>query len=571
MKNKVTERTIAIISGICASLILALSACGGSGGNALRDTTWELASLSGSDLLPGTTIKIEFAAAELSGTGGCNHYGGSYQVSGDSLSVSGLFATEMGCMEPAGVLDQESEYLAALGAADSYKIAGDRLEIYDQAGTPALIFVKPGASATPSVEATPVQSGELEKVERLAPIDQVEIQVDLSLPPQYSAFVASGLPNGCSEFDRLEMTAEGHTFLITIYNLETLGIPCTERYGTVEHNVALGSDLESGTIYTIQVNDVTETFTTQEGALPPDEDPTPTPEPTPIPEPPAGWRSYQDSATGVTVQIPESWVVTQILPNESAILQSYPEDKYIGGEGREAGDTKCDLTIRPAGIDLAGHMDERRSSPTITIVSEEEIVLNSGLPGIRLEVESMGPSVSLVTEVDERVIVLTCFGELAPFDEIAVTVTGSPVAEFPADFKPYLDATAGVMVHMPEGWIVTQIQPGQFAILQSYPEDKYVGGEAREPGDTKCDLTIRPADVDMAGHMDVLRSNPELNIISDQEIVLRSGQPGFRVEVESMGLSVSLITEVNERVVVLTCFGELARFDEIASTISAIQ
>jgi hypothetical protein len=37
----------------------------------------------------------------------------------------------------------------------------------------------------------------------------------------------------------------------------------------------------------------------------------------------------------------------------------------------------------------------------------------------------MGRSLSLVTEISERAVVLTCFGELAPFDEIAVTLGSS--------------------------------------------------------------------------------------------------------------------------------------------------
>jgi hypothetical protein len=37
----------------------------------------------------------------------------------------------------------------------------------------------------------------------------------------------------------------------------------------------------------------------------------------------------------------------------------------------------------------------------------------------------MGRSLSLVTEINERAVVLTCFGELAPFDEIAVTLGAS--------------------------------------------------------------------------------------------------------------------------------------------------
>jgi hypothetical protein len=37
----------------------------------------------------------------------------------------------------------------------------------------------------------------------------------------------------------------------------------------------------------------------------------------------------------------------------------------------------------------------------------------------------MGRSLSLITEVNGRAVVLTCFGELAPFDEIAVTLGAS--------------------------------------------------------------------------------------------------------------------------------------------------
>ena len=140
-------------------------------------------------------------------------------------------------------------------------------------------------------------------------------------------------------------------------------------------------------------------------------------------EPPPGFKQYQDSVVGVSVFVPDSWVVTQIVPGQSAILQSYPEGKYIGGEVFQPADTKCDLTIRPPEIDVASHMQQLRSDPTLTIVSEQEIVLQSGKPGIRMEVDSMGRTVSLFTEVSGRVVVLACFGELAPFDEIAVTLS----------------------------------------------------------------------------------------------------------------------------------------------------
>jgi heat shock protein HslJ len=302
---------------VIAVLTVVLAACDGSGANALRDTAWELASLAGSDVLPGTTITVKFATDEVSGSAGCNTYGGSYTASEDSLGLSGVYATEMGCLEPAGILEQEQAYLTALRVAARYQIDGDRLEILDETGAQILAFVASSSEAL--VVATPT-------LEQPSPV------------------------------------------------------PATP---------------------TAEILEAT---------------------PTPTIKPPAGFKQYQDSVVGVSVFVPESWVVVEVDPGRLAILQSYPEDKYIGGEAREPGDTKCDLTIRPPDFDVVSHIQGLKSDPTVTIVSEQEIVLQSGKPGTRFEVDSMGRSLSLFTEVNERVVVLTCFGELAPFDQIAVTL-----------------------------------------------------------------------------------------------------------------------------------------------------
>jgi len=150
-------------------------------------------------------------------------------------------------------------------------------------------------------------------------------------------------------------------------------------------------------------------------------------EPTEVPtvQTPAGFKVYRDSTAGVEVYIPESWTVTSVIEGELAILQSYPEDKYVGGEARELGDTKCDLTIRPSGVDLDAHIQEVKANPSITILSEESITLLSGEPATRFEIDSMGLSNSVVTEINGRVVVLTCFGELSIFDEIAITLAAA--------------------------------------------------------------------------------------------------------------------------------------------------
>lgn len=115
------------------------------------------------------------------------------------------------------------------------------------------------------------------------------------------------------------------------------------------------------------------------------------PEPTVSPalEPPPGFTQYQDSEVGIAVFVPESWAVVEVDPGQSVILKSYPEGKYVGGEAFEPDDPKCDLAIRPPEFDVASHMQQLKSDPTVTIVSEQEIVLQSGKPGTRMAMLSL--------------------------------------------------------------------------------------------------------------------------------------------------------------------------------------
>lgn len=137
---------------LLVALAFVLCACSSSGANDLSGTVWELATLSGSDLLLGTAITLEFTDEEVSGLAGCNHYGGSYQVSGHNLTIRDVFATEMACPEPPAVLEQEGDYLAALIVAESYLLTGNQLEIRDETGGVFLLFVKPGAGSISQVD-----------------------------------------------------------------------------------------------------------------------------------------------------------------------------------------------------------------------------------------------------------------------------------------------------------------------------------------------------------------------------------------------------------------------------------
>lgn len=117
-----------------------------------------------------------------------------------------------------------------------------------------------GAPANGDDGGTPVAAG---STRALAPIERVEIDVAGSSPSQYVAHIVSGLPNGCVQFDRYDIVRDGDTIRVEVWNLvpSDPATMCTMVYGTVDLNVALGSDFVSGRTYTVEVNGETHTFT----------------------------------------------------------------------------------------------------------------------------------------------------------------------------------------------------------------------------------------------------------------------------------------------------------------------
>lgn len=135
------------------------------GGAVLLDSEWVLTSLTGRALIEGTQIMLSFGEGSLEGSAGCNTYGGSYTATEDSLRLSDLYWTEMGCLEPEGILDQEMAYLNALNTVDSYRVDADRLELYDEAGTQILVFGPQDSALIATIEAQEsLPTGEVVKV-----------------------------------------------------------------------------------------------------------------------------------------------------------------------------------------------------------------------------------------------------------------------------------------------------------------------------------------------------------------------------------------------------------------------
>jgi heat shock protein HslJ len=129
----------------CAAVVLvavsltALIGCS-VGADPLNGTKWRLAGWTISSVDPATvTITAGFADGQISGGSGVNSYSGPYKAGpGDAFSTGQLAGTLMAGPEPA--MRAETAYQTLLGQARSYKVAGDRLTLYDQGGNESLIF-----------------------------------------------------------------------------------------------------------------------------------------------------------------------------------------------------------------------------------------------------------------------------------------------------------------------------------------------------------------------------------------------------------------------------------------------
>ena len=91
----------------------------------------------------GTEMTASFGEdGQLTGSAGCNDYFAPYTVDGDSISIGPVGSTQKACDQPEGIMEQEQQYLAALGTAATYSIRGGRLDLRTADGARAAAFQK---------------------------------------------------------------------------------------------------------------------------------------------------------------------------------------------------------------------------------------------------------------------------------------------------------------------------------------------------------------------------------------------------------------------------------------------
>jgi heat shock protein HslJ len=131
---------------MCAALFgLMFGAC--STTESLDGTSWAMTSFRDSqgnlaEILPETIVTADFQADQVSGNVTCNNYSGTYQTTGNNITIGPLATTMRECVGPEGIMEQEAGFLMAMEAAAQYEMKGDTLELLDAQGATILVFKK---------------------------------------------------------------------------------------------------------------------------------------------------------------------------------------------------------------------------------------------------------------------------------------------------------------------------------------------------------------------------------------------------------------------------------------------
>jgi len=117
--------------------------------SALGGTSWDVISYNNGQggvvsVMADTQLTADFGAdGNLTGFAGCNNYNATYTVSGtNAIQIGPVASTRKACDQPQGVMDQETQYLAALSTAATYTIDAGKLEMRTSDGAIAASFQK---------------------------------------------------------------------------------------------------------------------------------------------------------------------------------------------------------------------------------------------------------------------------------------------------------------------------------------------------------------------------------------------------------------------------------------------
>ena len=132
----VANGTLTLYSGEGAPIVV--YSAGTAASAELPGSTWQATSINNGkqavvSVVSSSTVTADFGSdGKLTGNGGVNTYSATYTTNGEAIKIGPAVSTKMA--GPVPLMDQETEYFAALAKATTWKITSGRLELRDSGG-----------------------------------------------------------------------------------------------------------------------------------------------------------------------------------------------------------------------------------------------------------------------------------------------------------------------------------------------------------------------------------------------------------------------------------------------------
>lgn len=314
----------------------------------LAGTYWEVLSYNNGkqavvSVLAGTSITAQFGTdGTLSGNSGCNTYNGTFTATGRMITVGPLASTRMACGDPAGVMDQETQFLAALQSAATYKIEGTTLELRTSDGALAV-----QATASTPVQPTQPESEQPIPVEPYTILDIVWQWVSVtdqstgavtavSNPENYTiTFNADGTLTGkadCNNFSGTYSQEGGFTISLGASTMAYCGdASLDQQFLTLLSSIAAGGPDGAGGL-ALETAGGAQRMLFQNGGTPTTSEPTDT-----IQGIVWQWVSVTDQSTGQTTTVPHPNKYTITFNADGTLTGTADCNTFSGTYSQEGG------------------------------------------------------------------------------------------------------------------------------------------------------------------------------------------------------------------------------------------
>jgi heat shock protein HslJ len=114
--------------------------------SALAGTKWDVTSINNGKqavvgVIEGTTLTVAFGEdGTVSGSAGCNNFTGGFTQTDKTVAIGPLASTMKMCTEPAGVMEQETQFVKALESAATVQPDGDMLTLRTKEDAMAVVL-----------------------------------------------------------------------------------------------------------------------------------------------------------------------------------------------------------------------------------------------------------------------------------------------------------------------------------------------------------------------------------------------------------------------------------------------